>query len=292
MPGAFLALEHATGSRYGIDVSWPQCEQVLPDLPIDFAVIGLTDGQAESVNPCLAEQVAWAKSVKARVGFYVVPNSPSADTLSRAADLGQCAAADVECRYFQAGVLQARHALAAAEAADVSARTWWLDVEESHYGTLWGEDPDANVAVLQGWRAELERTRHDVGVYSTSGYWAMITDGWSVDLPQWVAVGESGFAAAQAACAQPFTTGPVVLTQWLTGPLDGNLVCPGQGRVGRYLFGPWSRAKTAGVPELLLIPVPHPHPELGKPEKAKGEEGQEGQAARQGGPGERRRGRP
>ena len=117
VPGAFLALEHATGSRYGIDVSWPQCEQVLPDLPIDFAVIGLTDGQAESVNPCLAEQVAWAKSVEARVGFYVVPNSPSADTLSRAADLGQCAAADVECRYFQAGVLQARHALAAAEAA-------------------------------------------------------------------------------------------------------------------------------------------------------------------------------
>ena len=149
----------------------------------------------------------------------------------------------------------------------MSARTWWLDVEESHYGTLWGEDPDANVAVLQGWRAELERTRHDVGVYSTYGYWAMITGGWSVDLPQWVAVGESGFAAAQAACAQPFTTGPVVLTQWLTGPLDGNLVCPGQGPVGRDLFGPWSRAKTTGVPELLLIPVPHPHPELGKPEK-------------------------
>ena len=76
VPGPFLALEHATGSRYGIDVSWPQCEQVLPDLPIDFAVIGLTDGQAESVNPCLAEQVAWARSVKARVGFYVVPEQP------------------------------------------------------------------------------------------------------------------------------------------------------------------------------------------------------------------------
>ena len=139
VPGAFFALEHATGSRYGIDVSWPQCEQVLPRLPIDFAVIGLTDGQAESVSPCLAEQVAWAKSVKAQVGFYVVPNSPSADTLSRAADLGQCAADDAECLYFQAGVLQAQHALAAAEAADVSARTWWLDVEESHYGTLWGD---------------------------------------------------------------------------------------------------------------------------------------------------------
>ena len=141
MPGAFLALEHATGSRYGIDVSWPQCEQALPDLAIDFVVIGLTDGEAESVNPCLTEQVAWARSVKTQVGFYVVPNSPSADTLGRAADLGECASADDECRYFHAGVLQARHALAAADAADVSARTWWLDVEESHYGTLWGGDP-------------------------------------------------------------------------------------------------------------------------------------------------------
>ena len=160
VPGTFLALEHATGSRYGIDVSWPQCEQVLPDLPIDFALIGLTDGQAESVNPCLSEQVAWARSVRAQVGFYVVPNSPSGDTLSRAADLGECeATADAECRYFHAGVLQARHALAAAETADVAAQTWWPDVEESHYGTLWGEDTDANVAVLQGWRAELERTR-------------------------------------------------------------------------------------------------------------------------------------
>ena len=226
VPGVFLALEHATGSRYGIDVSWPQCEQVLPDLPIDFVVIGLTDGEAESVNPCLAEQVAWAESVKAQVGFYVVPNSPSADTLSRAADLDRCAASDVECRYFQAGVLQARHALEAADAAEVSAPTWWLDVEETHNGTLWSGDLDANVDVLKGWRAELERTGHHVGVYSTSGYWAMITGDWSVDIPQWVAVGESGFAAARAACSQPFTTGPVVLTQWLTGPLDGNLVCP------------------------------------------------------------------
>ena len=70
--------EPVAGQRYGMDVSWPQCGVALPQIKLDFAVIGLTDGHASSVSPCLADQVRWAHRQHLKVGLYVVPNSPSA----------------------------------------------------------------------------------------------------------------------------------------------------------------------------------------------------------------------
>ena len=50
----------------------------------------------------------------------------------------------------------------------------------------------------------------------------------------------------------------MLITQWLTGPLDGNVLCPGRDRLAASFFGPFTRARTAGVPALLVTPVPHP----------------------------------
>jgi hypothetical protein len=248
------------GPRYGIDVSWPQCASPLPQVAIDYVVVGLTDGRAVSVNPCLAEQVTWAAEQHAALSLYVVPNSPSDQTMRQAARRPECAADETECPAYTSGVIQAEHALRAAEIADARARTWWLDVEESASGTLWGDDLDANAAVLRGWVATLVQARHHVGIYSTAGYWEMITGGLSTTLPEWVAVGEAGMDTAREACATPFSVGPVLMTQWLTGPLDGDLVCPDAGDLVGEMLGPWQLTRTAGVPPLLTIPVPHPHP--------------------------------
>jgi hypothetical protein len=210
----------------------------------------------------LAEQVAWARQTGARLSLYTVPNSPDAQTIERGAVLGKCVTTDVTCREYHAGVVQATHALVVAEHAHVSARTWWLDVEESIYGTLWSHDTTANRALLRGWVDTLEKAGVHVGVYSTVGYWSQITDNWQVELPQWFAIGEAGLVAAREGCASGFTAGPVVLTQWLTGPVDGDLVCPGNRALALELFGRWGSNTTAGVPDVLTIPVPHPHPTL------------------------------
>src|SRR5262245_23430661 len=77
-------------ARYGIDVSWPQCGAALPRVPLDFAIVGVTYGYATTSNPCLADQVAWAKQTGARLSLYAVPNSPDAETLERGAVAGKC----------------------------------------------------------------------------------------------------------------------------------------------------------------------------------------------------------
>jgi hypothetical protein len=256
-----LAVRRTTGkvagARYGMDVSWPQCGVTLPDLKLDFAVVGLTHGHAGSVSPCFADQVHWARAQKLDLALYVVPSSPNAATLAKADRLGGCKVAVANCRAFHAGVVQARHALRAARQVEVTSRSWWLDIEESSYGTLWGNDTTANVAVLKGWVSTLRKAHVNVGVYSTGGYWSMITDDWQAGLPQWVAVGLAVIDAARGACDRAFTTGPVVMTQWLTGPYDGNLLC-GTGRDRTGFDNKWLRGHTWGVPSLLTIPVPHP----------------------------------
>jgi hypothetical protein len=245
------------GARWGTDVGWPQCGHALPDIDVDFTIIQVTSGRPGTVSPCLAAQVAWARSVRSVVNAYVVPGSPSAADLVAADRDGACGRAR-SCLLRAAGAADAAHALAGAEAAGLDARGWWLDIEDVAERTLWGADTDANTQVLIGWRDELRRAGKQVGVYSTRGYWRQIVGHWQADLPQWPAVGLAGIDAAQRACGRPFTTGPVLITQWLTGPLDGNLLCPRRDRVAQAFFGHFARARTAGVPALLITPVPHP----------------------------------
>jgi hypothetical protein len=46
---------------YGYDISWPQCDQDLPDTAA-FVVVGVNGGTAANSNPCLAEQLRWASA--------------------------------------------------------------------------------------------------------------------------------------------------------------------------------------------------------------------------------------
>ena len=245
------------GSRWGTDIGWPQCGRALPDMAVDFTIIQVTAGRPGTVSPCLREQAAWARSVRSVVNAYVVPGSPSAADLAAADRRGSCHG-ERSCRLRAAGAADAAHALAGAEASGLDARGWWLDIEDVAARTLWSRDTDANTQVVIGWRDELRRAGKKVGAYSTRGYWRQVVGHWQADLPQWPAVGLAGVDAARRACARPFTSGPVLLTQWLTGPLDGNVLCPGHDRLAESFFGHFARARTAGVPALLVTWVPHP----------------------------------
>ena len=245
------------GARWGTDIGWPQCGHALPDIAVDFTVIQVTAGRPGTVSSCLREQVAWARSVRSVVNAYVVPGSPSSADLAAADRDGSCHGGR-SCLLRAAGAADARHALAAAQASGLDARGWWLDIEDVAARTLWSRDTDANTQVVIGWRDELRRAGKEVGVYSTRGYWRQVVGHWQADLPQWPAVGLAGVDAARRACARPFTNGPVLLTQWLTGPLDGNLLCAGHDRMAEAFFGHFARVRTAGVPALLVTWVPHP----------------------------------
>ena len=77
------------GALLGGDISWPQCPKgmgipekrseglPLPDSSARFVVIGLTNGPGFVANPCLASQVAWAKSQHLLVSAYSVISGPT-----------------------------------------------------------------------------------------------------------------------------------------------------------------------------------------------------------------------
>src|SRR4051794_38113019 len=67
----------------GYDVSFPQCDDPLPDDPA-FAVVGVNGGLATRPNPCLAGQLAWAAeettgavAAQPRLQLYVNTANPS-----------------------------------------------------------------------------------------------------------------------------------------------------------------------------------------------------------------------
>ena len=76
-PGAPVARD-----RIGLDVSWPQCDRMLPGAT-SFAVVGVNGGTAASTNPCLGDQLRWAFAATAdttaeqpRVQLYVNTANP------------------------------------------------------------------------------------------------------------------------------------------------------------------------------------------------------------------------
>jgi hypothetical protein len=132
-----------------------------------------------------------------------------------------------------------RQAATAAEAAgavgvsgDASAYPWWLDVETANSWETGTTSPgfDNNVADLQGMVAALEAAgAQQVGIYSTSYQWGVITGGSKAGnlngLDDWIP-GASTQTGAIANCSlTAFTGGSVPITQWFGKPYDGDWAC-------------------------------------------------------------------
>jgi hypothetical protein len=230
------------GPPIGYDVSYPQCNDELPDT-FAFAVVGVNGGRVHSENQCLGPQLAWAGP---EAQLYVNTANPGPrlsqywpagqlsprvcyasdpDTPSCAYNYGWNAAADSYARAVAAYV-----ELGWAE-ADVTpapfAGTWWLDVETAN---SWRADPLLNVAALHGAVDFLEsREAESVGFYSAPRMWLAITGGTDdfADHPSWVA-GASTLPGALAVCrGEGFTGGPVAMAQYIEDGFDANVTCGG-----------------------------------------------------------------
>ena len=232
----------------GIDVSWPQCGQALPKKPA-FAIVGVNNGLANTTNPCLADQLAWAETApepaltdQARVALYVNtanpgrqgswwPGSNHYGGVDVANPYGECGSGpdDMRACSYMYGYAKAHDDATIRGVTDPDDYVWWLDVETEN---SWQTDKAANLATLEGMATYFKGIDADVGLYSTGYQWGRIagtvpSSSPLAGLPSWLA-GARSLRGAKSNCALPALTpgGRVALTQYVSGGLDYNYSCP------------------------------------------------------------------
>lgn len=231
----------------GIDVSWPQCGKTLPKQPA-FAIVGVNNGLANTTNPCLAQQLAWANTAPSpqltsqpRVALYVNTANPglqgswwpTSNTYAGAVvanPYGTCGsgAGDFKACSFMYGYAKAYDDATVRGVGDPASYRWWLDVET---GNSWQADKGANVADLEGMTAYFKGINAEVGLYSAGYQWGQIAGtvpagSQLAGLPSWLA-GARSLTGAKSNCALPGLTpgSRVVLAQYISNGLDYDYAC-------------------------------------------------------------------
>jgi uncharacterized protein with LGFP repeats len=226
---------------FGYDVSWPQCPAgsgiperpgyglPLPPASSQFVIIGLTNGPAFTPNPCLADQVGWAKAHLQWAAGYAVVTYPTAAQLATYGGAGPYPTTNSADRLRNVGYAQAVYNLARMREAGLNAKFVWVDVEP-YPVRPWSSDQAANNAVIDGVLRGYQDGGFPTGFYSYDNGWREITGGRRDTVrPTWVPAGRRTEADARAKCTQPsFSGGPVVIGQWTDGTYDYNVTCPGK----------------------------------------------------------------
>jgi hypothetical protein len=250
----------ATDLPYGVDVSWPQCETLLP-LGQDFSIIGINNGKANDTNPCLQQQLAWAslslgRASQPNVALYVNTGNPGFKnsgktskwptansymgnlvTIPTRYSNGVCSGKEnydnLACAYMY-GWERAYDDANSRGITNPSSYTWWLDVETIN---SWRYDnTESNVAVLEGMNDYFSKTLGaKTGLYTLTDMWTKITG----DLPAssdlqslnvWYPIGSATRTdAIQAVLNMPSPTlyGNIVMVQYIEDGLDYNYAYSG-----------------------------------------------------------------
>jgi len=254
MAGAAPA--QADTARLGNDVSAPQCRGTVPTAlpaPPAFAILGVNGGVANTSNPCLAAQLAWAQTARGGtkqpiISFYVNTANPglaaswwpATNQTQPATDVprtpvtvanpyGLCTGlADAACAYVY-GYSMALDDTTIRGVPVPGSQFWWLDVETIN---TWSTDKVANRASLEGMAAQLQSIGATVGLYSTNTHWfeivGSVPKGTRLDpLPSWVALGPVSEKSATKGCGGvPLTNGGrIAVTQFVAGGFDYDVSC-------------------------------------------------------------------
>lgn len=223
----------------GGDVSWPQCPPGMGiaqkrslglPLPLEtarFVVIGLTNGPGFYANPCLADQVAYARGRALLTAAYSVISYPDAATVQEHGSTGPYDDSTPTGLLQNVGYAQARFNISSLVGAGLETPMVWLDVE-SVPGFDWSADPRANAAVVQGAARGYADAGYRVGVYSTPYLWSQIVGDLALDLPEWRPAGPTSRATAESRCGADWVIqgGAAVIVQWVEQQRDQNVTCP------------------------------------------------------------------
>ena len=239
----------------GFDLSFDT--KAYPVDPFGFAVVGVSGGRAFSDNARLVSEYKWAQNFATRAAptFYLNLNAPygaratganvespmacatpfGASTTSASA--GGTYPDPAPCAGYNYGYHTAEHSYEYATAQGVSARFWWLDIEEAN---SWSENAAVNDAVIQGAIDALNAHGVRVGIYSMTFMWNNIAgkgfvptqtiSGKTVPIPVWFPIGVATRTEAINAChtAPSFIPGmPVWIIQYEADStaVDQNITC-------------------------------------------------------------------
>ena len=252
-------VDGSSGSGFGADVSWPQGTSSA-NYPRNqaFGIVGVTGGLANTTNPGLAQQLAWAAgsaggTSQPKVQLYVNTANPGRyfaehPTTSRASwptsntdvsgaaapnPYGRCVTGAAALRSASCSWMYGwNRALEDAQRRGVTSPgsyRWWLDAETDG---SWQGNPALDRATLEGMTAYFTRIGGSVGVYSSPSEWSTLFGAVPATsplyrLPTWRAIGPATAATAQAACsAAPFTAGGrTTMVQYVSGRFDAVVSC-------------------------------------------------------------------
>lgn len=229
------------GEVLGGDVSWPQCPKgmgipekqglgmPMPLPSAEYVVLGLTNGPGFTPNPCLGDQVKWARDNDVLVSVYAVSSYPDKETL---AEYGADGPHDASTRIGQlknVGYQQARFNIGTMGTVGLLSPIVWIDVEPVPVFE-WSDDLDANAAVIQGVARGYVDAGFRIGVYSTPSLYERVVGDLDLGgIPEWRAAGQTSRAEARNRCGADWSIqgGKAVMGQWVEQQRDQNITCPG-----------------------------------------------------------------
>jgi len=245
-----IVLNGSSSPTTGYDVSYPQCSGSYPSNPL-FGITGVNGGLANNANPCLNDELRWARAAPGQkrpaqppLSLYINTGNPGAHHVAdwpsagTAPGYGACSGLLTNACSYIYGEERAAHSYRIVAALDpLAARRapWWLDVELT---ASWAGTYQLNIAALQGFIAGLKNAGASgpVGIYSTSAQWGEITGltaqttpgPFNGELPDWVAGTDATLAQAHQNCTSGGFTGVApILAQYRIGPRDADLRCAG-----------------------------------------------------------------
>jgi hypothetical protein len=232
----------------GYDASFPQCSGSYPSNPL-FGIVGVNGGLANNANPCLGDELHWARGAPGEkrpeqppLSLYINTGNPGAHHVAdwpksgTAPAYGSCNGLLTNACSYLYGEQRAGHSyglVAALDAAAARTAPWWLDVELS---ASWAGTYELNIAALQGFIAGLHNAgaTGPIGIYSTGAQWNDITGltaqttptAFNGRLPDWVAGTRATLDQARQNCTSGgFTGASPTLAQYRIGSLDADLRC-------------------------------------------------------------------
>lgn len=212
-------------TRFGHDISWPQCDGPFPEAGYGYGIVGVTGGRPFRANRCLAAEWQWATAHGSGGGVYVNLAAPyPGDPNGMDGPAGACGIDDLPCQFYNHSANNMLYALAVARQSGADAAPmWWLDVEVLNH---WDHRKDLNALVVKAAAETLQKAGKRVGVYSTYLMWRKITGDAEFGMPIWVA-GAPTDAEAPAWCdgRKAFNGGQVWFVQSLPIQFDNNFAC-------------------------------------------------------------------
>jgi hypothetical protein len=214
-----------------------------PQLPFNFAVVGVTGGKAFVHNSRIASEYSWAEFGSTRPTMYMNLNAPYGTTVAghistpKTCPASTLSTEPTACEGYNYGYNAAVDAFAYAQNNSATSALWWLDIEEAN---SWSNDTSVNDATIQGAIDYLNTQNIRVGIYSATSMWGDIAgasfvpsqtmNGASVSTPTWFPIGIANLVKATNTCVtgSSFIPGsPIWLLQYEANStaVDQNYAC-------------------------------------------------------------------